>query len=209
MSLLNKQYKCIAVIISAMIILGGCSVGAHLNLQIDDTDKNSGKTTYQSPDAVQESSVYRVNDEVNDITWYFADGTPDTIEDFTFFAFLGRADEHYRLRLETGIKSEDWVSFVKIDIDVDGEVYPILFNHYRDKTTDSVGGNYEWIDVTVDHNLKDLLNRIAASEESVIYYIGNASEAHYSITDDQKTIAAYLGLLQQLRYPGYARVVPL
>jgi len=118
--------------------------------------------------------VYASKDKIEDVTWYYANGSKQTEAwQFWFYTYIGLNGYPY-MRLKCGFNLNDWIFFNKILILADDKRFEIDFNEYKDKDSDVTNDGHvrEWIDVFAGDNLKSQLSIIAEAKNVTVRFTG-------------------------------------
>lgn len=99
-------------------------------------------------------------DDVQGIRWYYS--KKRTRYGNYCYLYMGKKEGGTPwLRLSMQYKGEDWIFFKNAYLSYDGNTKEVIFDDYKEKETEVGEGVYEWIDVSVDSDLREFLEKLA------------------------------------------------
>lgn len=120
-------------------------------------------------------------DKVQGITWYEPSEMPYYADTRSYvLPYIGKNSSNTWLRLRYHYTGDDWVFFKTITVLVDGERYYKLFNYFDIERDNEYGNVWEWIDEEPSDSDIEMLRAIAASNETIVRFEGDAH--HYDLT---------------------------
>lgn len=137
---------------------------------------------------VKKETVGKLNvktDKVTGITWYHHPRQPYYANTRSYcLPYIGKNSSSTWLRWRLWYTGDDWVFWEKLTFVVDG-TKTYKYYAYRDVTRDNGSGDvWEYVDIQVDREDRELLEAIADSTETIIRFEGD--NHHYDLTVSAK-----------------------
>ncbi|MDK2799865.1 MAG: hypothetical protein PWP27_1076 [Clostridiales bacterium] len=155
--------------------------------------ESAQKMQKEQREAEMMQNITKKYDDVENITWYSANGDHKSIDNFAFQAYIGQKDKYVLLRLFTGFHLEDWLFTRTIKVKTDSKAFDIPFDSLRDvQEKIAIGGIYEWVDIPASPELIDDLKSITHSKEVKIRFSGKEYYKDFILSDTQKKRLQYI-----------------
>lgn len=134
------------------------------------------------------------SDEVSGITWYYNPYfTHYNNTNLTSIYMGDKESTQPWLILKMSYHGDGWIFFEHAYLSYDGNTKEIFFNEYDDKETENSGGGvWEWIQVSVNSDLKSFLREFAKSKNAKMRLSGKYSETRTLTYNERKAILAVL-----------------
>lgn len=105
------------------------------------------------------------------------------------YPYVGRSGYSRWLRIKVQYTADSWLFVEKLIFSIDGENVVKEFNHFDWRRDNGSGGIWEWVDLSDDLEMQDLLVKIANSKKTILRFEGRQYYKDITITAaDKKAI---------------------
>ncbi|MBT8167627.1 hypothetical protein [Falsiruegeria litorea] len=169
---------------------------------LDPSDPNYKQKANQYAAAVEKkrASILRrmkkQTDEFNGNVFYEHPNTPRYTDTRSYLAvYAGQNGGRVWLRMRLNYTSDSWLFVENAALNIDGETVRLP---YMDWKRDNDSEIWEWIDVTVDANLRATLEKIAASKSTIARFNGRDYYDNVTIRESDKQVIRDMFLVEEV-----------
>lgn len=136
-------------------------------------------------------------DEVENIAFYTHKSFPKYVNSRSgIFPYVSKSKSYQFLRIKLQYTADDWLFIEQVVISTDGERFVKNFDHWDWKRDNGAGQIWEWIDLSSDDELRNVVEKIANSKTAIIRFIGQQYRKDIVVSaKDKKAIKDTLELL--------------
>ena len=143
----------------------------------------------EKDDRIKQSmvSITARSDEVESITWYRHNLSPDSNMSKALWPYIGKKGNEVWLRMKITYTASDWLFINQFTFNIDGNNYPVSLD-WGDRKSDNSGGQiWEWVDLMVNAQGYALLTKIRDSTRTILRYQGSqySSDRDISVSEKQ------------------------
>jgi len=132
-------------------------------------------------------NLRKKTDELEGMSWYQDKSSPRYINRNGFYLYISSSGFNYpSLRLKIQYKDDEWFFIKKYQIFVDGMKYSIEPEYGKIKRDNGQGGIWEWLDISVDKDIFDILSAIKYGKDIKIRYISDKYHKDRTLTNSEK-----------------------
>lgn len=136
-------------------------------------------------------------DKVQKMSFYYPVGFPEYIDTCTYaLCYVGTSSTNTWVRIRYDYVGDDWVFWDHLTFLIDGQTYYRVYRHFDVERDNDHGDVWEYIDFTADDDDLELFAAIAASDETIIRFEGDAKRYDLTVSQQDKdairdALAAY------------------
>ena len=114
-------------------------------------------------------------DKVQKMSFYYPVGFPEYIDTRTYaLCYVGTSSTNTWVRIRYDYVGDDWVFWDHLTFLIDGQTYYRVYRYFDVERDNDHGDVWEYIDFTADDDDLELFAAIAASDETIIRFEGDA-----------------------------------
>ena len=126
-------------------------------------------------------------DELEGKSWHQDKSSPRYINRNGFYLYIASSGFNYpSLRLKIQYKDDEWFFIKKYQIFVDGIKYSIEPEYGKIKRDNGDGDIWEWLDISVDKDISEILSAIKYGKDIKIRYISDKYHKNRTLTNSEK-----------------------
>jgi len=146
-------------------------------LRPENTTYRQKASSYEEAKAQKRASILtrmkRSTDEFNGNTFYQHPSKPRYADTRTYFLpYVGENKGRVWMRFEVHYTNDSWLFIDDASFNIDGEIVRLPVGEREWKRDNDAGEIWEWVDVNVDAAIRDLLQKIASSEKTIVRFNG-------------------------------------
>lgn len=136
-------------------------------------------------------------DKVQKMSFYYPVGFPEYIDTRTYaLCYVGTSSTNTWVRIRYDYVGDDWVFWDHLTFLIDGQTYYRVYRYFDVERDNDHGDVWEYIDFTADDDDLELFAAIAASDETIIRFEGDAKRYDLTVSQQDKdairdALAAY------------------
>ncbi|MDE4173015.1 hypothetical protein PXK01_02555 [Phaeobacter sp. PT47_59] len=135
-------------------------------------------------------------DEFNGNVFYEHPNTPRYTDTRSYLAvYAGQNSGRVWLRMRLNYTNDSWLFVQNAALNIDGETVRLP---YMDWKRDNDSEIWEWIDVTVDADLRSTLEKIAASKSTIVRFNGRQYYDNVTIREADKQVIRDMFLVEEI-----------
>jgi hypothetical protein len=135
------------------------------------------------------NKLNKSHDDIAGVTWYKNPYFTHYNNKSLTSIYIGDNGTSQWLRIKMSYEGKNWIFFERAYLSYEGNTLEIIFDKYKEKTTDHSGGSvWEWIDVTVTDEIEDFLRIYAESTDAKVRLSGKYSETRNLTLNERKGI---------------------
>jgi outer membrane murein-binding lipoprotein Lpp len=172
-------------------------------LQLEEAERKRIEAEVKAAEAERLKALNRLKkekDDVSGVTWYKQPYFEHYANMNRMSIYLGDNGTKKWLRLKMSYKGEDWIFFEHAYLSYDDKTFTVPFDEFEEKESDnSVGGVWEWIDVSVSDEMLKFLREFAESPNAKMRLSGKYSETRTLSQNERKGIQDVLAGFDALK----------
>lgn len=146
------------------------------------------------------NKLKKTYDDIEDITWYKNPYYTHYNNINSTSIYFGSGASSTWLRLKMSYTGDSWIFFEEAYLSYDGNTKKIVFDKYKDKTTDNSGGGvWEWIDVSINEDIRVFLKDFVKSPNAKMRLTGKYTKTKTLTANERNGILAVLNGYEALK----------
>ena len=135
-------------------------------------------------------------DKFNGNVFYEHPNTPRYTDTRSYLSvYAGQNSGRVWLRMRLNYTSDSWLFIQNAALNIDGETVNLPHSDWKRDNDSEI---WEWIDVTVDAKLREILKKIAASESTVVRFNGRQYYNNATIREADKQVIRDMFLVEEV-----------
>ena len=145
------------------------------------------------------SKMKKTTDDFNGNTFYKHPNAPRYANSRTYFQpYVGSNGSQVWMRFEVHYTDDEWLFTDTVAFNIDGQIIRLPAGKYDWKRDNGSGDIWEWLDLAVDDEVRNLIEKIAASKKTVAQFDGSNYRRNITVGETDKQVMRDMLLLEEV-----------